>query len=350
MSDHAASDAPVLVLAFDVGGTHTRARVAAVSGGGEAVLAAPDVSIRLCSAHDLLAFVAQVAATAAGLGTVRAAMVAVAGPVSGTTCRISNWPSDSAISIADLEAAGLPTGHTGMLNDAAVGAWGALSRVDGRAPARAQSITGTAATGPFPAGNLVYVAPGTGLSSATVVRHGLGRLRATVLASEFENTQMPRLGGEIGTVADAIAGVIGREPDWEDLVSGRGLVRIYDALASLTPEGSVGIPVDLPHRAAAIAAAARGGDDVRASAASDVFYRTLGHFAQTLALTCLPCAAVVVGGASTELNLEFVRGSGLPETFRTHHRFGELLSAIPIYAVGGDVNLEGAVRLAHDAL
>jgi glucokinase len=339
-----------LMLAFDVGGTHTRARIAAMIGGGAPRPAAPDVSTRLCSAHDLLALVAEVLETSAALGTVRAAMVAVAGPVTGTSCRISNWPSDQVISIADLESAGLPAGHTRLLNDAAVGAWGALERVTATDAAASVHALTSPASLPVGPGNLIYVAPGTGLSSASIVRHGLGSLGATVLASELENTQMPHFGGEIGPVVDAIAGVIGRRPDWEDLVSGRGLVRIYDALDFLTVEGPRGIPVGQQHRAAAIAEAARVGSDLRASAASDVFYRTLGHFAQTLALTCLPCAGVVIGGASTELNIELVRHCGLVETFRTHHRFAELLSGIPIYAVDGDVNLEGAVLLAHDAL
>lgn len=335
-----------LVLAFDVGGTHTRARTAAVTGGGQPALAAPDISTRLSSASELLAFVSQVASAAADLGTVRAAFVAVAGPVTGDRSRVTNWPSDSAVSVEALEGAGLPVAHTHMLNDAAVGAWGALARLGGTDGVTRAHALSEHASGALAAGNLVYVAPGTGLSSATVVRHGLGPLAATVLASEFENTQMPRLGGEIGPVVDAIGAKLGRQPDWEDLVSGRGLAAIYDAFGFLTAEGPRAIPADTPHRSAAIADAARAGGDPHATAAIDVFYRTLGHFAQTLALTCLPCAGVVIGGASTEANLELIGRSGLVEAFTTHHRFGELLSGIPLYAVGGDVNLEGAVWLA----
>jgi glucokinase len=337
-----------LVIALDVGGTNTRARIATVTGGEEPRLATADVTTCVATAHDLSAFVSQVVRTAEPLGTVVAAVIAVAGPVVGEQSHVTNWPSDSSITVSDLQRAGLPIGHTRLVNDATAGAWGALARVDTNGLAvRAQTLSAhDAGEQRLGAGNLVYVAPGTGLSSACVVRHGLGPLGASVVASEFENTQIPRFEGEIGLVIDIVALRLGRPPDWEDLVSGRGLVRIYDALGTIAGTEPSGTATDVALDAPAIAEAARVGDDARARAASDVFYRTLGRFAQTFTLSCLPCAAVVIGGASTERNVELLRSAGLAETFATHHRFGDLLGAIPLYAVGGEVNLEGAVRLA----
>jgi glucokinase len=340
-----------LVVALDVGGTNTRARIVTVGGREEPRLAAPDVTTFVATAHDLSAFVSQVVRTAEPLGMVAAAVVAVAGPVVGEQSRVTNWPSDSSIAVSDLQRAGLPLGRTRLVNDATAGAWGALGRVDTHGLAvRAQPLTahGGGEQG-LGAGNLVYVAPGTGLSSACVVRHGLGSLGASVVASEFENTQIPRFEGETGLVIDVIALRLGRCPDWEDLVSGRGLVHIYDALGTIAGTEASGIITDVALDARAIAEAARVGDDARARTASDVFYRTLGRFAQTLALTCLPCAVVVIGGASTEPNVGLLRSAGLAETFASHHRFGDLLGAIPLYAVGGEVNLEGAVMLALQA-
>jgi hypothetical protein len=55
----------------------------------------------------------------------------------------------------------------------------------------------------------------------------------------------------------------------------------------------------------------------------------------------------VVGGASTERNLDVLRDAGLVDAFRSHHRFARLLGAVPLYAVGGEVNLEGGVLLAR---
>jgi glucokinase len=195
-------------------------------------------------------------------------------------------------------------------------------------------------------GNLVYVAPGTGLGEAVVVRNGLDPLRATVVAGEYQHTQMPRFSGEIGRVMDAVADAIGRAPDWEDLVSGRGLVRTYHALGATAAGERLAISDNDALRAGAIAESARNGSDLQAVAASHIFYQNLARFAQMLAVTFLPCGAVVFGGATSEANVEVMRHSGMVETFTEHHRFAELLMAMPLHVVGGEVNLEGAVRLA----
>jgi glucokinase len=340
-----------LVIALDVGGTNTRARIATVTEAGESILAAPDVTTNISSADDLAAFASEAVHTAARIGRLSAAVVAVAGPVLDQRSRVTNWPSDSSITVADLVAAGLPRGRTRLINDAAAGSWGALARVD-RGDAAVDAVTLVArrpGESGLAAGNLLYVAPGTGLSSAFIVRHGEGSIGASVVACEFENTQIPHLEGGIGLVTDVIAQALGRAPDWEDLVSGRGLVRIYDALDAIAGTGTRVAPGNVAHRAGAIAESARIGDDQRAVEASELFYRTLGHFAQTLALACLPCAAVVIGGASTERNMELVRASGLAEVFASHHRFSSLLAEIPLFAVGGDVWQVGAVLVAHPA-
>jgi len=337
-----------LVIAFDVGGTNTRARVAVVAGVGEPLLAVPDITRCVASARELREFVSQVAATAGRLGTVTAAVVAVAGPVVGERIRLTNWPSDTAITLDELEAAGLPSGRTQLINDAVAGAWGAGARLSSAGPAGGthplNTVPGGAAA--LREGNIVYVAPGTGLGEAVLVRHGLGPHDATVVAGEFQHTQIPCFEGETGRVVDALAVALGRAPDWEDLVSGRGLVRTYYALCAIAAAEPLVITGDDAKRAGGIADAARAGTDAQALAASNVFYRVLGRFAQTLALAFLPCAAVVIGGASTERNLELLRRGRLTQRFTEHHRFGDLLGEVPLHAVGGEVNLEGGVWLA----
>jgi len=305
-----------LMVAVDVGATNVRARIASAG-----IAVTDDITTRVGSAQSLYEFVADAVRVARDHGEIVAAVVDVAGMIDGDRVHVTNWPTDSLVEVGRLEDAGLPIGRTQLVNDMVAGVWGALARVD------------------VGDGNLVYVAPGTGLGAATLVRHGLGPLGGTVVACESQHTQIPRFEGEIGRTVDEIARVLGRAPTWEELVSGPGLVRVYQAQRSTTTS------LD----AAAIATAARDGHDPHALAAMRVYYLALGHFAQTLALTCLPCAAVVIGGASTQRNLELLHASGLAETFADHPRFGDMLAGVPVHALDGDVNLEGGLWLAARA-
>lgn len=340
-----------IVIAFDVGGTNTRARVSSVDESGVPRQIREDITSSLASASGLYDFISHVIEIAQGDGPVRSAVIAVAGPVSGGQSRLTNWPSDSVVSLKELELAGLPPGRTQLVNDVVAGAWGSLARIEAgapdtllRHPARDHGDVGGLGEG-----NLVYVAPGTGLGAAALVRHHLGPRGATAVGCEAQHAQMPSFAGPLGEVSDALAVSLGSAPSWEDLVSGRGLTRIYDALSSAASNAPLRHHVDDASRAGTVASAALRGGDPQAVAAVDVFYRALGYFAQTLALTYLPCAAVVVGGASTQSNLALVRRGGLAEAFADNRRFGELLANTPLHTVGGEVNLEGGVWLASRA-
>lgn len=338
-----------IVVALDVGGTNTRARIARHTDGAPNVAVQDDMVVQITSATALYDFVADVARTAGDHGTLTAAVTAVAGPVVNGRAEMTNWPSGAAIEVAGLERAGLPPGHTVLLNDVVAGAWGAFDRLE--------SGTAITLTQPSPApdkqtsgglgdGNLVYVAPGTGLGAAALVRYGMGPHGATAVACETQHTQLPRFPGEIAEVTERIQRALGHSPSWEELVSGRGLAHTYDALCAIAATKPIAVGADDARRAGAIAAAAMTGDDAQARAAIDVFYDVLGRFAQVLALTFLPCTAVVLGGSSTERNLEIVRRSPLAQTFAEHPRLSGLLAGIPLHAVGGAVNLEGGIRLA----
>lgn len=335
-----------VIVAMDVGGTNARARVAEVRDGENAVPVRDDIVTQARSARELYEFAGGVVRSAEEYGTVATSVVAVAGPVTDGRSRMSNWTHDPVLDVAELVHAGLPAEATDLVNDVVAGAWGALARLERLDRVEALSHHAGApdlrASG---AGSLVYLAPGTGLGASALVHHGLGRRKAVAVGCEAQHTQIPRFAGEIGQVAEVAERDMGYAPSWEDLVSGRGLVRIYDALGSMAG----GPPLDESAgdaRAADIAAAALAGDDPQAVAAVNVFYRSLGHFAQTLALSYLPCSVVVIGGTSTARNLPLVHTSGFAETFAGHRRFGELLSEIALFAVGGDVNLEGGIWLA----
>lgn len=323
------NDARGLMVAIDVGATNARARLVAVAHTGVAAQLTGDITQRVGSAQALYEFVRDVVKTAQPHGELVAAVVAVAGMVEGDRCHITNWAHDSLIEVDRMAAAGLPADRTRLVNDVVAGVWGALARVGGEA-------------GGLPKGNLVYIAPGTGLGASALVRHGLGPMGASVVACEAQHTQIPRFDGQIAQTVDAIAAELGRAPSWEELVSGPGLVRVYQAQRAMNGAAMQLMSAD----AGEIAEAAHKGNDPHALRAVHVYYQALGHFAQTLALAYLPCAAVVIGGASTKHNLELLRSSGLAETFAEHPKFGDMLSGVAVHTVDGEVNLEGGLWLA----
>jgi len=318
-----------VMIAVDVGATNVRARLVTVAHTGHAAPLTGDITERMGSASALYEFVREVVRTAQPYGELTAAVVAVAGMVDGDCCRITNWSTDSLIEVDRLAAAGLPAGRTQLVNDVVAGVWGALARVGGEA-------------GGLGKGNLVYLAPGTGLGAAALVRHGLGPLGGTVVACEAQHTQIPRFEGEIARTIDAIAHDLGRAPTWEELVSGPGLARVYQAQRAITGAAMQLMSAD----ASEIAEAAHRGRDAQALSAVHVYYEALGYFAQMLALAYLPCATVVLGGASTQHNLELLHGSAFAQTFAEHPHFGAVLGSIPVHTVDGEVNLEGGLWLA----
>ncbi len=340
-----------VVVAFDVGATNTRARVVALTGEGQPDPVFTDIVTRVSSASELRAFVSQVVEEAEPRGALVAAVVALAGPVTEQTCRLTNWVADSTIELSALVRAGLPAHRSLLANDVVAGAWGALSRVEaGGTSSDARLLGGSGADwSGLGDGNLVYIAPGTGLGSAALVRHGLGPFGASAVGCETQHTMLPILGGEIARVAQIVARTLGHPLSWEDLVSGRGLVSNYHARCEMASVDSTALTAGESDPAASVAQAAQSGSDACASAAMNDFYCVLGRFAQLLALTFLPCAAVVIGGTSTERNLELIGRSRLAEEFADHRRLGDLLERIPLVTVGGELNLEGGIRLARAA-
>lgn len=336
-----------IVVAIDVGATNTRARVAEVTGAGQSPLVLSDFETQVGSATELGAVVSRVASGAALLGKVASAVVAVAGPVAEGGSSVTNWHVDAAVTVGRLERAGLPAGRTSLVNDVVAGAWGALARI--QSPGSDQFVellTDPAVGGPsLGGGTVVYIAPGTGLGAACLIRHGMGALGASAVGCEAQHTTASRFEGDMARAADAVADSLGRAPSWEDMVSGRGLGRIYSALRASAAAETPG-PDDDAKGARAIAELALAGTDPVAVEAVFIYYRTLGYFAQMLALAYLPCAAVVIGGASTEHNITLLRSSGLAGAFTDNDRLSGLLSRIPLYVVGGEVNLEGGLWLA----
>jgi glucokinase len=197
------------------------------------------------------------------------------------------------------------------------------------------------------AGNVVYLAPGTGLGAATLVRTGLADPSHVAVGCECQHTAMPVFAEDVAEVLSAIAAMLGRVPTWEDVVSGRGIPRVHAAIEAIEFGSKPALPAD-DADATAIARAAADGDPV-ATRALVAYYRALGSFAQLLALAEQPCAGVFVGGRTTEQNLEVVERGDLVREFMDNDTVGQALTEVGVHVVRGDVSLSGALRIAAQA-
>lgn len=127
----------------------------------------------------------------------------------------------------------------------------------------------------------------------------------------------------------------------EDLLSGRGLERIYRFVAGLPDE-----PAPASPEAPAIGAAARAGER-HASEAVDLFARLLASAAGNLALTALARGGVYLSGGIAPRILPFLRQPSVLAAFRDKPPMRDLLEAIPLSVVLDEqLGLIGAARAA----
>ena len=302
------------VVAVDIGGTHARFAIADLSH-GRIALGEPATLRTEDHASFQTAWEAFAARQDAPLP--RAAAIAIAGPVNGELIRFTNNPW---IIRPALIPEKLGVERYTLVNDfAAVG----------HAVARAGAEHFLHLSGPdmpLPAeGTLTVVGPGTGLGVAHVWRDGHpmnegGGYR--VQATEGGHIDFAPLDG----IEDAILARLRqryRRVSVERVVSGPGIVDIYEALAAL--EGRAITPVDdktLWQRGMA-------GEDSLAAAAVDRFCLSLGAVAGDIALAQGASGVVVAGGLGFRIRETLVR-SGFAERFRAKGRFEGLMAALPV--------------------
>lgn len=351
-----------VVMALDVGGTNTRVRIALARDG----VASPHpkhaeaVTRALDSTRTLLELVDESRGMLDSDEPLLATVFAFAGPVwRPGRVHLTNWPESPDIGAEEL-AAGGSLGEVALLNDVVAGALGVRTLLEDSAAVASGVLQGLRTrgrgAGEVLAGHAVYIAPGTGLGAATLVacgEPGAYGVHAPV-ACEAAHTTAGPFGDETALVFDAMTQETGTPPTWEAFISGRGLCRIHETLERLEGIEELRPPEALEARVASIARAAADGTDPVAERALDLYYRCVGRFAQLLALIHVPCTGVLLGGATTLKNREFIERSHLLEAFLASEVMGEMLEEIPFWLVlEPDVNLRGglayAARLASRA-
>lgn len=297
------------VVSVDIGGTHARFALAEVEGGrvvslGDAVTMPTAEHASFQTAWE--AFGAQV-----GGNLPRAVAIAIAGPVTGDIIKFTNNPW---IIRPALVREKLHVDDYVLVND---------FEAVGHAVAQAEDAHFVHLCGPdmpLPeSGTISVVGPGTGLGVAHVWRGGGGY---HVVATEGGHVDFAPLDG----IEDAILARLRkryRRVSAERVVSGPGLVEIYQALAAI--EGRA----VQQHDDKTLWGLGMSGEDSLAAAALDRFCLSLGSVAGDIALAQGGQGVVIAGGLGLRIKDSLVR-SGFAERFCAKGRFESLMASLPV--------------------
>jgi glucokinase len=322
-----------MILAGDIGGTKTN--LAAFEDPGRVGTAIAEEQFPSRDSASLDAIVKQFV----GKHSLRAPELAcfgVAGPVIDGRCVTTNlpWVVDAALLSGELGGA-----RTWLLNDLEATAYGvaALSSHD------FVVLNRGAATA---IGNAAIIAAGTGLGEAGL--YWDGRLHRPYATEGGHASFGPTTDLELELLAWLRPKW--EHVSWERVVSGPGLVHIYEFLrdtrhgdepAWLTAELAGGDP------AHAISRAAQEGRSITCEQALDLFVTLYGAEAGNLALKTMSSAGVYIGGGIAPRNVAWLQRGNFMRGFTAKGRMRPLLEAMPVRIILNDrTALLGAARCA----
>ena len=298
------------LVTVDIGGTHARFAIAEITADGAITLGEP--ATLKTQDHASFQTAWQAFSALQGGNLPRATAIAIAAPVSGELIKFTNNPW---IIRPALIPEKLAVDRYTLVND-----FGAVGHAVARAGAE-HFLHLTGPDAPLPAeGTISVVGPGTGLGVAHVWRDGSGGYR--VQATEGGHIDFAPLDRIEDAILTRLRGRY-RRVSVERVVSGPGIVEIYEALAAL--ESRAITPTDdktLWQRGTS-------GEDSLAAAAVDRFCLSLGAVAGDLALAHGASGVVIAGGLGLRIRDSLLR-SGFAERFRAKGRFEALMAALPV--------------------
>ncbi len=297
------------IVSVDIGGTHARFALAKVDGGR--VVELGDAVTLKTAEHASFQTAWEDFGKTIGMSLPRAAAIAIAGRVDADVIKLTNNPW---IIRRSLVCEKLNVDDYVIVNDfAAIG-----HAVAQATPENFIHLTGPDV--PLPDhGTISIVGPGTGLGVAYILRNGVDY---HVQATEGGHTDFPPL----DSIEDAVLARLRkryRRVSVERVVSGPGLIEIYEALASI--EGRAVQQLDDKM----LWQLGMSGEDSLAAAAVDRFCMSLGSVAGDITLAQGGSAVVVAGGLGLRIKDILVR-SGFAERFRAKGRFEGLMASMPV--------------------
>jgi glucokinase len=202
---------------------------------------------------------------------------------------------------------------------------------------------------PDPRGNAALIAAGTGLGEAILTRVGT---RFEPQPSEGGHGDFGPRDEEQDALVKFLRGRFG-QASRERVVAGPSILSLWEFRGTLgdaeDPDREQEIrrasAKDAP---AIITGAALSGASARCGRALDLFVRAYAQCAQSLALTALATGGVYVGGGIAPKILPALAGGAFVTAFRSHPVLGEMLAAMPLKVVLDDsASLLGAVAVAR---
>jgi glucokinase len=309
----------VLILAADIGGTHTRLALLEMTGSRARIVERDSAPSRTISS-----LAPRVRQFLAGKPVPSRACFAVAGPVVDGTVHTTNLPWT--IRTAELGRE-IGIADTVLINDfAAVGESLALL-----GPGDLEVLQ---AGRRDPAGPVALIGAGTGLGQGFLFHDGT---RYRVRPSEGGHASFAARTEPEWALRTWLAQRIG-PVSWERVLSGRGLSAAYQCLSgSSTPE-----------EPAAISARGLDGSDPAAVAALDLFAGAYGAQAGNLALTVLATGGVYVAGGIAPRLIAKLRDDTFMKAFREKGELEEFLARVPVQVITSpDSGLLGAAAVAE---
>ena len=324
----------MIVLAGDVGGTHTRIGLYDVTNRNFKTLAFEKYSTKKFEN------LGQIVATFLKTLDVhpRAAAFGIAGPVIDGVVKTTNLPWT--VDVKSLSRQ-IKIKRTTVVNDLVAQAHGieTLSPKD-LAVIQKGRYEGLA--------NKVVMGPGTGLGEASITQHGGDTI---VVASEGGHTDF----GPQNEMQIELLEFLRDKYDhvsFERILSGPGLLNIYEFMKKMkyakeSPAVKKAFAAKGADKPAVIMKFAK--KDTLCKLTTDLFFSVLGAEAGNLALQTVSLSGIYLTAAIVRSNIDLLKNSRFLKCFRNKGRLSHLVKRIPVYVVKKEhLGIVGAAKLASE--